>query len=396
MELMTCTHKSLPDDMRVEAAATAIRINPTNRPRVGRIIRVIEAHAGVRPSNFVLPAGHLALLTQKYWGPRGTKLTVGFTESIQADLRDRLLSHMNAWSAYCNVSFVWTQTSPQVRISRGSGGYWSYIGTDILHIPQNQQTMNLEGFTMQSPESEFRRVVRHETGHTLGFPHEHMRKEIVQRIDPAKAVAYFGRTQGWSAAEVQQQVLTPLSEASIMGTEHADQTSIMCYQLPGSITTDGQPILGGTDIDAQDQAFSAKIYPLAVVPPPPPPPGAVTVNIPKAGTYTLTGPANGLTGATMPYTYVFSLDDVKNVLPGSTASYGLKWNSGAQLLGFVGQQILPAGAPFLTTDARGEQELTRIAACDDNRMARSLFTGIDWQSVALYLAKFLLQLASGA
>jgi hypothetical protein len=42
----------------------------------------------------------------------------------------------------------------------------------------------------------------------------------------------------------------------------ADQTSIMCYQLPGSITTDGKPIVGGLDIDASDYAFAGSIYPL--------------------------------------------------------------------------------------------------------------------------------------
>ena len=35
----------------------------------------------------------------------------------------------------------------------------------------------------------------------------------------------------------------------------------MCYQLPGSITRDGTPIVGGTDIDATDHAFAARLYP---------------------------------------------------------------------------------------------------------------------------------------
>jgi hypothetical protein len=59
---------------------------------------------------------------------------------------------------------------------------------------------------------------------------------------------------------VDQQVLTPLSEDSIMGTP-PDQDSIMCYQLPGSITRDGQPIRGGSDINATDHAFAGDIYP---------------------------------------------------------------------------------------------------------------------------------------
>lgn len=49
----------------------------------------------------------------------------------------------------------------------------------------------LQGFSMTTPESEYKRVVRHETGHTLGFPHEHLRQEIVNDIDPDKAITYF-------------------------------------------------------------------------------------------------------------------------------------------------------------------------------------------------------------
>jgi hypothetical protein len=129
-----------------------------------------------------------------------------------------------------------------------------------MHIALHRQTMNLEGFTMSTRDSEFTRVIRHEAGHTLGFPHEHMRREIMARIDRQKAYDYFRRTQGWSPTMVDQQVLTPLDERSIFGTS-ADQTSIMCYQLPSMITTDGRPILGGTDINATDLAFARRIYP---------------------------------------------------------------------------------------------------------------------------------------
>jgi hypothetical protein len=56
-------------------------------------------------------------------------------------------------------------------------------------------------------------------------------------------------------------VLTPIEESSLLGTAQSDPRSIMCYQLPGSITKDGKPIIGGTDIDAMDAAFIAGIYP---------------------------------------------------------------------------------------------------------------------------------------
>jgi hypothetical protein len=60
---------------------------------------------------------------------------------------------------------------------------------------------------------------------------------------------------------VRQQVLTPIEESSLVGTEHADPNSIMCYQIPGSITRSGRPIVGGADIDPSDYAFAAGIYP---------------------------------------------------------------------------------------------------------------------------------------
>jgi hypothetical protein len=192
------------------------------------------------------------------------RLSVGFMDNPPVDLRARILMHMNAWGQSANVQFTESATDPQVRISRAPGGYWSYLGTDILLIDKARQTMNLEGFTMQTPDSEFYRVVRHETGHTLGCPHEHMRAELVAQIDPEKAIAYYGASQGWSADQVQAQVLTPLDSASLWATAESDRQSIMCYQVPGSLTKTGQPILGGTDIDQLDYDFMAKVYPKVV------------------------------------------------------------------------------------------------------------------------------------
>lgn len=255
-EPIVCTPKVLPRAKWVAAARTASEINPVNHPPIERLVRAIP---GFAPS-----PEHIAVLTTKYWHTKGVHLTVGFLDGPPADLKKRLLSHMNAWAKTANVKFVQTATNPQVRIARmggEDGGYWSYLGTDVLHIDPDQPTMNLEAFTMNTSESEFHRVIRHETGHTLGFPHEHMRRELVNLIDPAKAIAYFEATQGWSADEVRQQVLTPIEESSLLGTPHADPNSIMCYQIPGSITKNGNAIIGGVDIDASDYAFAAKIYP---------------------------------------------------------------------------------------------------------------------------------------
>lgn len=252
-EPITCTPKRLPKDKWLPAAQKASEINPLNHPPIERLIRVMPSFAPDKMS--------ISVLTTKYWRTKGVKLTVGFMDNPPKDLRERIISHMNAWSKTANIVFTETKTDPQVRIARELDGYWSYLGTDILQIEPDEQTMNLEAFTMETPDSEFFRVVRHETGHTLGCPHEHMRRELVKKIDEDKAIAFFAATQGWSEAEVRQQVLTPIEESSLWGTTHSDPSSIMCYQIPGSITKSGKPILGGEDIDEQDFEFLAKVYP---------------------------------------------------------------------------------------------------------------------------------------
>lgn len=280
-EFIPCEVKELPLHLQYAAALAAIEINPLNAAPVNRLSRF-----GIEPE-----PQHVSVLTNKYWHTGGVKLTVGFVENVQAALAEKIVGHMNAWGSRCNVEFAihsGNSRNAQVRISLRGQGYYSYLGVDVLQIPAGQPTMNLQGFSLNTPESEYRRVVRHETGHTLGAPHEHMRREIVARIDPQKAIAYFGQTQGWSAADVQAQVLTPIEESALLGTPHADVTSIMCYQLPGSITVDGRPIPGGNDIDESDYAFMAGIYPKPDAPTPPLPPTPPVV-VPGEWTMTVKG-----------------------------------------------------------------------------------------------------------
>lgn len=248
-----CTPKGLDPSLRLAAAEHAISINPMNRAPVERLTKILPGLDDLKPFT--------AVLTNKRWHTDGVDLSVSFMEARPKEFRDRILSHMNAWGETGKVRFRETSGTGQVRIAFAIDGHWSYLGTDVLLIDQNQPTMNLQAFTMATPDREFYRVVRHETGHTLGFPHEHMRGELVAKIDREKAIAYYMATQGWSREEVIQQVLTPIAESSILATPRADPRSIMCYQIPGSLTVDGQPIVGGTDIDQFDREFVAQCYP---------------------------------------------------------------------------------------------------------------------------------------
>src|SRR3954451_19023999 len=139
-EYIVCTPKSLPKSQLISAAKIAGDINPVNHPALHRL-------KAIMPS-FVPTPERIAVVTTKCWGSGGVRLTVGFLDNPAADLRARILSHMNAWNGTANVQFVETAVNPQVRIARTAvGGYWSYLGTDVSSIPANQPTMNLDSFS---------------------------------------------------------------------------------------------------------------------------------------------------------------------------------------------------------------------------------------------------------
>ncbi|HUK77257.1 MAG TPA: M12 family metallopeptidase [Thermoleophilia bacterium] len=247
----------MPRELWLEAARNAAEINPANVP--GQRILPIGAPVDMTRDE------RLAVDTTKYWGGKGIWLTVGFMDGPPAALRTKILSHMNAWGEHCHVRFT-EAADPYVRIARTvggpEGGFWSHLGTDITLIASDKPTMNLEGFTMDTPDWEFCQIVRHETGHTLGFPHEHLRPEIVSRIDRAKAIEILGREWRWPPQMVIDNVLTPLDTSALLATAKPDTHSIMCYTLPASVTVDGIAVEGGFDIDPTDAQFAASVYPL--------------------------------------------------------------------------------------------------------------------------------------
>lgn len=258
-----CTLKQLPAEMALRAARAAAEINPVNAPLA---LQLSDPQM-------------IAAYTQKYWGPGGVNLGVAFLEPTPVSVVNRILAHMNAWAApaagiLANVRFRQASSAlAEVRISRAPGtGYASYLGVDILQIPKNEPTMWLESFSDATSEAEYKRVVRHETGHTLGFPHEHLRRGLIARLDREKTYAYFWRTQRWSRQEVDNNVLRAIDEKALLTPTPEDEQSVMCYALPGEITLDGRPIVGGVDIDPGDARYAAAIYPSVSAPPPPPPP----------------------------------------------------------------------------------------------------------------------------
>lgn len=285
-KFVPCLPVELHPEQQVAAAKQAIEINPVNRAAVEMVSSKFTAVGSV-----VDDPSFLAILTTKYWGTGGVDLGVCFLDGAGSDLLALVLEFANIWGRTANVRFRPASAgSAQVRITRAASGYWSYVGTDILQIPRDQPTMNLQGFTTRTAEAEYYRVVCHEFGHTLGCPHEHMRRAVVERLDRAKTIRWGQQQLGWSEQMVVQQILTPVEESALLYPPPADETSIMTYQLPGSITKNGRPVTGGAYINEADAAYMRRAYPGGAEPSPPPADKAVSATVtydPKTGAWSV-------------------------------------------------------------------------------------------------------------
>jgi hypothetical protein len=285
----------LPDQFLIAAAEESRKIHPANAPPPGAFGALSLALESIGRAPLPPPEPlHIAMMTQFFWGPEPRTLTVSFTEQTSQPLKDKILAHLNMWKGGLRFKHAAAGARGDVRISRGPGGYFSYLGNSILQIPKSEPTMNLEGFSLQTADSEFVRVICHEGGHTRGYAHEHMLASLVGRLNREAVYRWAARTQGWSRQEVDQQIFTTLDERSIMATP-ADQTSIMCYHFDADLTIDGQPILGGDHINETDQTFDLKQYPVAVVPTPTPTPGPTPTPTPAPTPTPTPTPAGSIT-----------------------------------------------------------------------------------------------------
>ncbi|KAK1223039.1 hypothetical protein PQX77_014116 [Marasmius sp. AFHP31] len=223
----------------------------------------------------------LALRLETKWRGNGVRLRVAFIDkpAPARDVQKHILGLMNCWSHFCNARFTLLDYNPsrnqiaaaEVRISfsgKPTPGIWSRTGTDLISLSTNKlgPTMMLTGINTPSLSKYATSIGLHETGHILGFRHEHCRKEFIEQIDSGKAYRYYKEKHpSWTETDVKHNLLTALgSNGSTYSLSKPDPRSIMCYGLLKSIMKKGKDPVPGyeDDLSSIDQEHAADSYPI--------------------------------------------------------------------------------------------------------------------------------------
>jgi serralysin len=254
-ELKMCIDKVVPLEHRAAAAARAIQENADNLP--GR-----PSAPRMGAPSFAADPLSMALVTGKKWAP-GRVLRVHFLGGQQS-IRQKVMGYAVEWMSYANIRLEFVNDpAAEIRVSFTLGdGSWSYLGTDALTIPQSQPTMNYGWLTPTTPDDEYSRVVLHEFGHALACIHEHQHPQAGIPWDREAVYRYYWQTQGWSRAEVDNNLFS-LLPASQTQFSRFDPTSIMCYAVPDELTLGDYEIGWNRVLSPSDKEFIAVAYPRA-------------------------------------------------------------------------------------------------------------------------------------
>ncbi|MBK8064274.1 MAG: hypothetical protein IPK29_09665 [Betaproteobacteria bacterium] len=98
-------------------------------------------------------------------------------------------------------------------------GSWSYIGTDVRTPREDPRTMNFGWDLLEDPQ-EGMDTALHETGHTLGFPHEHQNPFAgIVWNEAAVYAAMKGEPNYWDRATTFQNIIEKIVPDSVQGSD---------------------------------------------------------------------------------------------------------------------------------------------------------------------------------
>jgi serralysin len=197
------------------------------------------------------------LLRSRRWRP-GRTLHVAFLEGPPI-LQQKVASYAQQWCQYANITFLFDHhPEAEIRITfqPGKTGTWSDIGTDALHIPTDQPTMNYSQLTADSPDEAFSYYVLHEFGHVLGLLHEHQSPEVDIQWNKAAVKKYYA---GYSDLWLETNIFTRYKRSQTRSSTF-DPYSIMLYHIPKELTLNGFETQINTTLSKADKRFIQQWY----------------------------------------------------------------------------------------------------------------------------------------
>ena len=204
----------------------------------------------------------LTSATEKMWNP-GDIISVYLGTMTTDFVRNKVKQYAKTWEQYANIKFDFVNDMQSAKIRVGffyNGQSWSLVGRDALSTAANYYTMNFGWFNDTTHDDEFSRVVIHEFGHVLGFLHEHKSPLSPLQWDVAKANQYFYDKNGWSAAEVNTQVISKYTQNNTNFSAY-DPLSIMHYMIPQELLLSGAGTSLNTTVSPTDILYARLWYP---------------------------------------------------------------------------------------------------------------------------------------
>lgn len=218
------------------------------------------------PESNIFDPFHLALVRGKMHRP-GALLKVKFLNGTDKQ-KQGVRAEAKEWENFANVKFNFVTGNADIRIGfkwQGDAGSWSYIGTDIFNIPQNEPTMNFGWLDINyQDKEEYKRVVIHEFGHTLGCIHEHQNPSVDIPWDKEAVYKYYtGAPNFWSKEDVDNNIFRKYSTTQTQYSQF-DKESIMLYSIPNSLTIGDYEVGSNNRLSEMDKDFIGTMYPLTI------------------------------------------------------------------------------------------------------------------------------------
>lgn len=190
---------------------------------------------------------------------------VYFVDRVNASFRRRVLEIANQWKPFTGFEFRESASSNSpIRCGfNPNGGHYSYVGVEsVFPANQNQKSMNLGMDEQRLGALPYNQsVVLHEFGHAIGLVHEHNSPGAGgPQFKTAETLQYFRQTQGWTDAEIRNNVLNRYQQNELLRFTNFDEFSIMLYAFPGELIVGGKPTRQNLQLSNTDKSFVRALY----------------------------------------------------------------------------------------------------------------------------------------